>query len=73
MRIYIFKSKTSEGLCAFVGDAEGSKLPAQFAPWHSDGVIDASGTPPHNLSRIRIESAIRLTGFQLWRMKQPSC
>jgi hypothetical protein len=71
MRIYVFKSEANEGLCAFAGDAEGNKLPAQFAPWQSEGVIEVSGTPPHNFSRIKIESAIRLNGFQLWRIKQP--
>jgi hypothetical protein len=72
MRIYIFKSEVSDGLCAFVGDAEGTKLPTQFAPWYAEGVIDASGTPPHNFSRIKIESSVRLNGFQLWRKKQPA-
>jgi hypothetical protein len=71
MRIYIFKSEANDSLCAFAGDVEGSKLPAQFAPWQSDGVIEVSGTPPHSFSRIKIESAIRLNGFQLWRIKPP--
>jgi hypothetical protein len=71
MRIYIFKSEANDSLCAFAGDAEGSKLPAQFAPWHSEGIIEASRAPPHGFSRIRIEGAIRVSGFQLWRMKQP--
>ena len=71
MRIYIFKSEANDSLCAFAGDAEGSRLPAQFAPWHSEGVIEASRAPPHGFSRIRIEGAIRVSGFQLWRMKQP--
>jgi hypothetical protein len=72
MRIYTFKSETSEGLRAFAADEDGSKLPHQFAPWLPDGVIETSERPPHNLSRIRIEGAIRLTGFQLWRIKQPA-
>jgi len=71
MRIYIFKSEANDSLCAFAGDAEGSKLPSQFAPWHSEGVIEVSRAPPHGFSRIRIEGAIRVNGFQLWRMKQP--
>ena len=71
MRIYIFKSEANDSLCAFAGDAEGSRLPAQFAPWHSEGVIEVSRAPPHGFSRIRIEGAIRVNGFQLWRMKQP--
>ena len=53
MRIYIFKSEANDSLCAFAGDAEGSKLPAQFAPWHSEGVIEASRAPPHEFSRIQ--------------------
>lgn len=72
MRIYIFKSEASEGLRAFAADKDGGRLPSQFAPWHSEGVIEASARPPHNLSRIRIEGALRRSGFQLWRMKQPA-
>ncbi|HEY7229876.1 MAG TPA: hypothetical protein VH558_05840 [Pseudolabrys sp.] len=72
MRIYIFTSEANEDLSAFTGDADGSKLPAQFAPWCADGVIEASAMPPHNFSRIKIESAIRLNGYQLWRMKRPA-
>jgi hypothetical protein len=71
MRIYIFKSKASAALYAFAGDVEGTTLPAQFAPWRPDGTIEAGGSPPHNFSRFKIESAIKLHGFQLWRMKQP--
>jgi hypothetical protein len=70
MRIYVFKSETNGALYAFAGDDEGSKLPAGFAPWHPEGVIEAGKPPPHNFSRIKIESAIRLQGFQLWRTKQ---
>jgi hypothetical protein len=72
MRIYVFKSETNEGLCAFAADNEGSKLPIQFAPWQPEGIIEVSQVPPHNFSRIKIESAIRLNGFQLWRIKQPA-
>lgn len=72
MRIYIFTSEENEDLSAFAGDADGSKLPEQFAPWRADGVIEASAKPPHNFSRIKIESAVRLKGYQLWRMKQPA-
>jgi hypothetical protein len=69
MRIYVFKSQINEGLCAFAGDNDGSKLPVQFAPWHPEGVIEVSEVPPHNFSRIKIEGAIRRNGFQLWRKK----
>jgi hypothetical protein len=69
MPIYIFKSETNEALFAFAGDLEGSKLPAQFAPWQQAGIVRSGDSPPHNFSRFRIESAIKLHGFQLWRMK----
>ena len=69
MPIYIFKSATNDALYAFAGDLEGSKLPAQFAPWQQSGAVDSGDPPPHNFSRFRIESAIKLRGFQLWRMK----
>jgi hypothetical protein len=72
MRIYIFKSEANGTLYAFAGDDDGSRLPAGFAPWHPEGVIEPGKPPPHNFSRIRIESAIRLKGFQLWRTKQPA-
>ncbi len=72
MSIYIFKSETNAALHAFAGDAEGSKLPAQFAPWQPAGSIRAGEPPPHNFSRFKIESAIKLQGFQLWRMKPES-
>ncbi len=67
MQIYIFKSGTND-LMAFAGDVEGSKLPESFKPWHPDGVIEDGKTPPHNFSRFKIESAIKLQGFQLWRL-----
>lgn len=70
MRIYIFKSEAN-GLYAFAGDDEGSKLPVTFAPWRPDGIVETGRPPPHNFSRIKIESAIRLNGFQLWRTKRP--
>lgn len=69
MRIYIFMSQTAENISAFGGDADGNSLPAQLGPWRFSGVIETSESPPHNLSRIRIESAIRLHGYQLWRLK----
>jgi hypothetical protein len=39
MRIFMFKSDGKGELCAFAGDAEGSKLPQQHGPWHATGVI----------------------------------
>ncbi|MGB9296054.1 MAG: hypothetical protein WCB52_07640, partial [Pseudolabrys sp.] len=70
MKIYIFKSEANDALHAFAGDEDGSRLPAGFAPWCPEGVVEAGRPPPHNLSRIRIEGAIRLQGFQLWRTKR---
>jgi len=69
MPIYIFKSETNDALYAFAGDLEGSKLPVQFAPWQQTGTVRVGEPPPHNFSRFHIESAIKLHGFQLWRMK----
>ena len=69
MRLYIFKSDVN-GLCAFAADAKGSKLPAQFQPWSPDGFVESGFQPPHNFSRFKIEAALKLTGFQLWRMKE---
>ena len=71
MRIYIFKSETNGTLYAFTGDDGGSRLPTGLAPWHREGVIESGKQPPHNFSRIRIETAIKLHGFQLWRTKRP--
>lgn len=69
MLIYIFKSETKNGLSAFAGDLDGSKLPESHGPWQPKGVITADKRPPHNLPRQVIEDAIRSDGFQLWRMK----
>ena len=69
MPIYIFRSETAE-LNAFAGDSAGSKLPNQFAPWSPDGTIEAGMALPHKFSRYKIESAIKLNGYQLWRLKR---
>jgi len=69
MRIFIFKSETSDGLRAFAGDGAGSKLPGRFGPWHVVGVVAAERDPPHKLPRDEIEQAIVAQGFQLWRLK----
>jgi len=69
MRIFIHKSDAVDGLRAFSGDPEGSKLPSQFRPWHAIGVIRPDKDPPHKLPRDEIEKAIDTQGFQLWRMK----
>ena len=70
MRIFIFKSEKSRDLRAFSDDPGGSKLPAQFRPWHAIGVIRPESVPPHNLSRDVIEASITNSGFQLWRLKK---
>ena len=69
MRIYMFKAD-EHNLCAFAGDAEGTRLPEQFAPWTADGFIETGAHPPHSFSRFRIETAIGRSGFQLWRIKE---
>jgi hypothetical protein len=68
LQIYMFKSENDE-IRAFAGDVSGSKLPSQFAPWQADGTVNAGTTPPHRFSRFKIESAIKLNGYQLWRLK----
>lgn len=68
MRLYIFRSER-KGINAFAGDAKGGKLPEQFQPWTADGFVEAGQHPPHNLSRAKIESALKFVGFQLWRTK----
>ena len=70
MRIYIFKSERTKDLRAFAGDAIGTKLPENHAPWTMTGVIAAHKAPPHNLSRETIEEAIETEGFQLWRLNK---
>ena len=67
MRLYIFRSQAAN-LCAFAGDPDGNSLPKQFDPWVANGMVEAGRQPPHNLSRAKIESAIKLVGFQLWRI-----
>jgi hypothetical protein len=69
MNIYIFASEGKSALRAFAGDAEGSKLPGQFRPWHAVGVVAAGKALPHKFSRAAIEDAIGAQGFQLWRFK----
>ena len=69
MRIYMFKSDAQADLRAFAGDLTGSRLPAQFAPWHITGVIGPDNAPPYRLPRGDIEKAIEGQGFQLWRKR----
>jgi hypothetical protein len=70
MNIYIFKSEGKTELSAFAGDAEGSKLPGQFRPWHAVGVVGDGKALPHKISRATVEDAIEAHGFQLWRIKK---
>jgi hypothetical protein len=69
MRIYLFKSDANAELRAFSDDPSGDKLPGQFRPWHTFGVIAAGKEPPFRLPRAEIERAIQDRGFQLWRMR----
>jgi hypothetical protein len=69
MQIYMFTSQASPTLHAFAGDPDGSKLPESHGPWGSAGSIRSDQHPPHRFSRARIEEAIKLIGFQLWRVK----
>lgn len=69
MRLFMFRAD-EHGLNAFAGDAEGSRLPDQFAPWVADGVVEETRALPHGINRVTIESAVKLNGFQLWRMKK---
>jgi len=72
MNIYIFKSEGKTELRAFAGDAEGSKLPGQFRPWHAVGVDGDGKALPHKISRSAVEDATEAHGFQLWRIKKDS-
>ena len=69
MRIFIFNSEVDARLRAFAGDLAGSRLPAQFRPWHAFGSIAPDRDPPYQLPRAQIKEAIIQQGFQLWRMK----
>jgi hypothetical protein len=69
MLIYMFTSKASPNLHAFAGDRSGSQLPESHAPWTAAGSIKSDQHPPHRFSRAKIEEAIKLAGFQLWRLK----
>ena len=69
MQIYMFTSESSPNLHAFGGDPSGSKLPDGHGPWGAAGSLRSDQHPPHRLSRAKIEEAIKLKGFQLWRMK----
>ena len=69
MRIYVFKSETTDGLRAFAGDPDVNKLPRKHSPWTVTGTISPDNAPPHNFSRDAIEKAINTEGFQLWRLR----
>ena len=69
MRLYMFTSEANN-LSAFSADAEGARLPSQFAPWAPAGFVENGAQPPHNFSRFKIEAALKMVGFQLWRMKE---
>lgn len=70
MRIFIFKSETRPGLCAYAADQAGSQLPGNHGPWTVTGVVGANSAMPHKVSREAIEQAIDAHGFQMWRLAQ---
>ena len=70
MRLFIFKSEANPRLRAFGADLAGSQLPSQFRPWRAVGAIAPDRDPPYNLSRQSIETAIKDSGYQLWRMSK---
>jgi hypothetical protein len=70
MRIYVFKSTSTERLRAFASDPDINNLPRQHGPWVITGAIAPGGKPPHNFSREAIETAITASGFQLWRLRE---
>jgi hypothetical protein len=69
MRIYVFKSESTDRLRAFAGDPDVHRLPRQHGPWTATGTISPDNAPPYNLSRDAIEKAIHAEGFQLWRLR----
>ena len=68
MRLYMFTSEPCD-LSAFSADQEGANLPKQFAPWTPAGFVESGKQPPHSFSRFKIETALKVVGFQLWRVK----
>ena len=70
--IFMFRSRTMEGLCGFSRNPQGARLPEKFAPWIGFGVVRTDQQPPHGLSRDAIESGIAANGYQLWRPKKKS-
>src|SRR5215475_12723692 len=69
MRIYVFKSETTERLRAFAGDPDVNKLPRQHCPWTATGTISPNNAPPYNLSRDAIEKASNAERFPLSRLR----
>jgi hypothetical protein len=56
MRIYVFKSETTDRLRAFAGDPDMNKLPRQHGPWTVTGTITLDNAPLHPLARCDRES-----------------
>ena len=69
MRIFLFESKTRQGLHAFAGDIAGSKLPDRVGPWRLISGSPPGGALPHKIPRRMIERAIGVEGYQMWRLK----
>jgi len=70
--IYTFKSTQHDGMFAFAGDEDGTRLPERHGPWKAQGNTLPHQALPHRFSRDQIELAIANEGFQLWRMKKPA-
>lgn len=67
--IHSFTSANGSGLCAFAGDAEGTRLPARHGPWRHVGSVRRHQSLPHGIDRSLVESAIEEHGFQMYRTK----
>jgi hypothetical protein len=70
--LYLFRSKTSAGLCGFTAEPAGDRLPQKLGPWAGIGVLRGDQAPPHGLSRSAIESGITANGYQLFRKRKSS-
>jgi hypothetical protein len=69
IRIFIFKSEARPDLRAFGGDLAGISLPSQFKPWRVVGAVAPNQELPYKISRVAVQTAIKDSGFQLFRIK----
>lgn len=68
--LFLFRSRTTEGLSGITSEPDGGSLPGKLGPWTGIGVLRSDQAPPHGLSRKAIESGIRDNGYQLFRRKK---